>query len=458
MKYDTPGQRELPPIEHPRVAIETMIKQAIEPPAETTVLKKRGHPVWLWGQLLASGSLWCVLHGWVSQLDLWRRISTFGVGNLPPVPVSDQAVYKRLEQEGIQVMLAFCAQISDWLWGWLAPYEDRTLAPFAKEIYALDESIMDAIKRWLKELRQVPVGDVSLLAGRLAGQFDIRRQQWRRLDWLPEAAANCQAYVRELLGSIAAGSWLLFDLGYYTFEWFDTLTARGIWWVARVRSKGSYSIEHVLLQRDGSFEALIFLGADRADRTAYLMRLVQVRYGGMWYSYISNITDPLQLSGAHIVQLYARRWDIELGFRLLKDHLGFSRLTSAKMQVVGAQLWATVILAQMLHAFQVQLAAETGVETFDVSIELLWRYLPEFSQLAAQQGHALLEVLKQRGAAVGLIGPNTRLRRQIPDLDWRELTPVPMDVVWIREPRYAHKGSGTQAAGSKKAKTKPGTI
>ncbi len=65
------------------------------------------------------------------------------------------------------------------------------------------------------------------------------------------------------------------------------------------------------MQRDGYFEALIFLGAHCSDQAAYLMRLIRVRYRGQWYSYITNSTDPFQLSGAHIVALYARRWDIE---------------------------------------------------------------------------------------------------------------------------------------------------
>lgn len=230
MLYDTPGQQQLPLVDNPMRMMETMIEQAIEQQAETAIVKKRGRPVELSTQLLASGILWCVLHGWISQLDLWRRISCFGVGNLPAVPVSDQAVYKRIEQEATAVMLALCAQISSWLWGWLTPYEDRSLAPFAKEISALDESIMDAVKRWLKQLRQVPVGDVWLLAG----LFDIRRQQWKRLDWLPEAGAHCQAYVQQMLSSVQTGALVLFDLGYYNFEWFDTLTQRGIWWVARL--------------------------------------------------------------------------------------------------------------------------------------------------------------------------------------------------------------------------------
>ncbi len=458
MPYDTPGQRELPLIEKPIELMETMMMQAIEQPQERAVLKKPGRPARMSNHLLAAGILWCLLHGWVSQWDLWRRISVFGVGNLTPVPVCDQAIYNRLGKQGTEVMQRLCAQISRWLWQWMAPYEERQLAPFATRIYALDESTMRAVKRWLEELRDVPLGDLALLAGRLVGLFDLRRQQWVRIDWLPDAIANCQAHAQDMLSTVEAGALLLFDLGYYNFEWFDSLTQRGIWWVARLRSNGSYVIEHCLVQRDGYFEALIFLGAYRADRTAYLMRLVRVRYRGQWYSYISNVTDPCQLSGAQIVALYARRWDIELGFRLLKDHLGLNLLWSAKMQVIGAQLWATVILAQLLHALQVQVAVESGVETFDVSVELLWRYLPALSQLSAKQATPLLEVIKQVGVALKLIRPSTRIRREVPDIDWQEMTPLPVDLVWIREPRYAHKTNETRSRTSKKAKQEPGVI
>ena len=212
MSYDTPGQRPLPLIEKPAALLETMLVQAIEEPRETAVVKKRGRPARPSNQLLAAGIVWCLLHGWVSQWDLWRRISCFGVGSLAAVPVCDQAIYNRLAKHGTDVMQQLCAQISTWLWHWLAPYEEQRLAPFARQILALDESTMDAVNRWLKELREVPVGDPSLLAGRLVGLFDIRRQQWVRLDWLPEAVANCQAYAHEMLSGLPVGTLLLWWL------------------------------------------------------------------------------------------------------------------------------------------------------------------------------------------------------------------------------------------------------
>jgi hypothetical protein len=47
-------------------------------------------------------------------------------------------------------------------------------------------------------------------------------------------------------------------------------------------------------------------------------------------------------------------WDIELAFRVLKDHLDLHHLWSAKYSVVQVQLWCCLILAQVYHALQVE--------------------------------------------------------------------------------------------------------
>jgi len=188
----------------------------------------------------------------------------------------------------------------------------------------------------------VPAGAKDLLAGRLSCLFDVRRQCWRRIDVLRDAKANCQAHAKQLLADIKPGALLLFDLGYDNFFWFDGLTQAGFWWISRLRHNRSWKLMHVLLQRDGESSALVFLGAHRSDQSAYLVRLIRIRYPGRWYSWVTNVTDPLQMSGAEVARLYGRRWEIELGFRILKEHLGLRLLWSAKPQVTRAQIWALV--------------------------------------------------------------------------------------------------------------------
>lgn len=449
MSNDTSLQHILPtPSQTTDLLGDLILEIARDAARPSTALTKRGRPAHLSWFFLSISCLWCLLRGWTSQLDLWRQVSSIGLGPFAPTGVCDQAVYNRFHVRGSQMMQELCAQVSQWLWTRMIAYEDRTLAPFATEVLALDESTLDPLKRWIEDLRGIPAGHAQLLAGRLSCLFDVRRQQWKRIDLLPNAQANCQAHAKEMVKSVRRGALLLFDLGYYNYAWFDELTQAGIWWVSRVRSNGSWKLEHILVQRDGYFEALVFMGSYRANQSGHLVRLVRYRYRGHWYTYICNIWDPLQLSGADIVRLYARRWDIELGFRVLKDHVQMRFMISSKPEVLGAQIWGSVLLAQLLHALQVRLAAEAGVDTFDVSIELLTRYLPTL----LSQGIDVMRLAGPMGRAMGIIRPNTRTTYELPCLSWQDITWPPSDIQWMRRPYYAYDADPNRRGASSKKK------
>jgi hypothetical protein len=85
----------------------------------------------------------CLLRGLQIQAEVWRLIAFFGVGHLPRLPLSDQEVYDRLEQDRVSAFQAFFGQLSAWLATRLAPYEDRRLVAFATGVVALDESVLD---------------------------------------------------------------------------------------------------------------------------------------------------------------------------------------------------------------------------------------------------------------------------------------------------------------------------
>ncbi len=134
------------------------------------------------------------------------------VGPVVPVRVGDQAVYNRLERSA-GLMETFFEQVSGWMRQQLAGWEDRQLAPFATQVLALDESTLDVVGRWLPELRDLLAGDPHLLAARISALFDVRLQQWVRVDLLEEASANCKQHAREMLAELEAGVLLLFDRG-----------------------------------------------------------------------------------------------------------------------------------------------------------------------------------------------------------------------------------------------------
>ena len=397
--------------------------------------RRRGKPATLTALHLCLGIVLCGLEGFGSQLKLWRRFCLEPIGPFAPVCVVDQAVYNRLARAA-GAMRAFFEQVSGWMGEQLVGLEDRTLAPWATQVLALDESTLDAVGRWLPELRRVLPGDPRLLAGRISALFDLRRQQWVRVELWQEAVANCKQQARLLLEGLQQGTLLLFDRGYLSFPWFDELTERNLWWISRYANHATMQVRHILYQGDGVLDAIVWLLIYRADRARYAVRLVQFYQHGRLHRYLTNVLDPQQLSLADIARLYARRWDIELAFCLLKEHLQVSQLWSAKWEVVQVQIWCALLLAQVFHGLQVQLAAQEGVDPFEVSIDLLVEVVPRL----LQRGIAPLPFLGRVGREVGLIRPSTRIKVQVPFVDATWITPAPPEALQPRDTvRYAQR-------------------
>jgi len=401
----------------------------------TTNAPGRGRPRVLPSLCLWAGLLVCVLRGFSSQLALWRLLSVHGLWSYPLFPVSDQAIYKRLAQEGPAPLQQLFEQVRRVLAERLAPVALSALAPWAPEVMVLDETQLDAIARRLPALRAVPAGDVRLLPGNLASLFDLRRQQWRRIAYSADPQQNEKVLARTMVQDLPTGSLLLADLGYFGFAWFDWLTDQQYYWISRLRTKTSYVLLHTFYQQGDTFDGLIFLGAHRADRAAHAVRLVQFRVDQTLYRYITNVCDPQQLSALQIAQLYARRWDIELAVNLVKSHLHLHMLWSAKAVVIQQQVWAVLIIAQILQALRMEVAKRAKVDPYEVSMQLLVLHLPQF----AAAGRDPLRAIVEQGRFARIIRPSTRTVVGGPTIPPEAIQPPPADLSLWRLPRYAQR-------------------
>jgi hypothetical protein len=424
--------------------VEQRLREALEglaPDPQEGERRGPGRPRVLPSLCLWAGLLVCVLRGFSSQLDLWRRLTWQGLWDYPRSAVTDQAVYDRLEGGGTAPLERLFGQISALLAARVAPYVTTDLAPFASQVVAFDETTLDPVARTLPALRGLPATDTRCLPGKLAASFDVRAQQWVHLEHRANAHENDKVAARGLLAHRQAGALILADLGYFGFAWFDDLTDAGGWWVSRLRARTSYTVLHACYDDGTTFDGLSFLGAYRADRAKHAVRLVRCRVGQTTYQYLTNVREPAPLPLVEIARLYARRWDIALAFKLIKRELGLPLLWSAKTTVVLQQVWAVLIIAQIFQALRREVAARAGVDLFDVSLTRLLRYLPQF----AREGHDPIAVIVATGGGAGLFRPARRVRVQAPTLARHHLRPAPPDLVLVRTPRYANKDCGPRS-------------
>jgi hypothetical protein len=234
-----------------------------------------GRPRVLPALCLWAGLLVCVLRGFASQRQLWRRLVRQGLRRFGRIAISDQALYNRLARAGTAPLEGLFAQVSGVLADRLAPYAQTSLAPFAPAVVALDASTLDQLARLLPALRALPLDAKALLAGQVAALFDVRLQQWRALTFIADAAENGKVAARGLRSGLVPGTLILADLGYFGFAWVDDLTGAGFWWVSRLRAKTSYRVIHTFYQTGDTFAGVVWLGAHAADRAAHAVRLVQ---------------------------------------------------------------------------------------------------------------------------------------------------------------------------------------
>jgi hypothetical protein len=418
--------------------IEAFVRAMVEQMEPKPTHRGRGRPVVLPSVCLWAGVLLSVLRGVGSQSGLWRLLSVQGLWDYPRFDVGDQAVRKRLEKGGATAMKDFLDQVSAALAQRLDPYQDQTLASWAAAVVALDETTLDSVARTLPVLRDVERGEHALLPGKVAGLFDVRMQQWRKLMWVEDVHSNEKLRARAMVAELPAGSLVLADMGYFGFEWFDDLSAAGHFWISRVKKRTSYEVCHIFYEAGTTLDALIWLGKHRANRAGRMARLVRFTHEGKTYEYITNVLEPKKLSLRQIAQLYARRWDVELGIKLVKQELGLHLFWSAKPEVIQAQVWAAFAISQILMGLRQEVASRAGVDAYDVSMRLMIEWLPR----AGERGEDPIEVMVRYGRKGKMIRPSRRLKREAPLIPESEILAPPDDLILERGARHARRKCG----------------
>lgn len=386
----------------------------------------------LWGALVT-----CVIEGQPSQRAIWRKIADQGLWGRRGLAIRDAAVYQRLARDGTAPLEALFAQVTALLADRLAPWSRRELAPWATGVYAIDESTFDAVPRHLPVVGTPRGRSLPQLPGKLAACLNLRTQQWERILTTDAPSQNEKVLARQLVDGLARGSLVLFDLGYFAFHWFDDLTERGLSWISRYRSGTSHTVVQVRYEDATTRDAIVWLGAHRSDRAKHAVRMVTFQQAGQERCFITNVLDPATLSIHAIASLYARRWDIEQAFKLIKRELGLHLWWSSKPVVITQQLWAVLLISQILQALRLEIAGRAEVDPFEVSMPMLVTQLPQYLARGWDPIARFVEV----GVRMEYIRPSRRTVIRAPDIPLDAYRPLDPALPLVRTPRYAERKS-----------------
>jgi hypothetical protein len=141
-----------------------------------------------------------------------------------------------------------------------------------------------------------------------------------------------------------AGAFYVMDRGYLDFDRLYTFNQAGSFFVTRARSdfafKRIYSQpvdRHTGLICDQTIELTVF-----RSRRGYPERLRRIRYRDPEGRRLVFLTNHMTLPARTICELYRLRWQVELFFKWIKQHLRIKRFFGTSENAVKTQVWVAV--------------------------------------------------------------------------------------------------------------------
>ena len=400
------------------------IEQALTSTGKASVRRRKlpaEHMVWLviGMALFRNQPIWHV----VRQLDLTL--------NGQPIAAPSAAVQgrQRLGEEPLQQLFGLLSRA--WTSGSVAPCE-RVLG---LRVLAVDGVVWSAL--------DTPENRQSL--GCNSNQHGPGSQ--------PQIRAVClmDTHTHELLdarlGSMAQGeltlaaqldgcdqSLTVFDRAYFSAAFLRSWQASGEQRHWLMRAKDNLRYEVVTQHGEGDYTIAMPVSA-RARKlqpslpSHWQARLIEVQLGGCKRRFITSLTDAKRYGAKALAQLYTQRWEIELGFREIKQSLqgGALLLRSKQPALVRQELWGVLIAYTLVRRLIRQMAehikvapVRMGFYASCIAIVDLLRFAPLESAATLPRRLALL--FEQ---AHLFVIPERRSYRSYPRVVKRRLTKYP---------------------------------
>ncbi len=149
------------------------------------------------------------------------------------------------------------------------------------------------------------------------------------------------------------GSIVAFDKGYVDYEWFKSLTDKGVFFVSRVRAKSVYRVleRNPVNKSHGvtSDQVIQLSSAHALKRGAPKLRRVGFRdqETGKFFEFLTN---NFSLSAKTIAAIYKDRWQVELFFKAIKQNLKIKAFVGRSRNAILTQIWIAMI-TYLLVAF-----------------------------------------------------------------------------------------------------------
>ena len=167
----------------------------------------------------------------------------------------------------------------------------------------------------------------------------------------------------QLIDQSPSHSLTIFDRGFYALGLLHRWQTSGEekHWLIPLRKGAQYTT----LRKLGRGQELVELALSPQAKKKWAgapdtlqARLITKTIKGKEVKLLTSMTDPLRYPGADIAELYSHRWEIELGYREMKQYMLQNNLTlrSKTPELVTQELWGMLLAYNLLRFLMCQMA------------------------------------------------------------------------------------------------------
>lgn len=337
------------------------IAQALQATGKASIRRRK---------LPAEHAVWLVIGlALFRQMPLWQVVQEMALtldGQELPAPSASVQARQRLGPEPLAHLFGLLTQA----WGRCHPVHADTLRVLAVDgvVWSAPDSV---------DNRQV-LG---------SGQTQYGPQPWPMVRAVCLLDTDSHELLDARLGdyhcgelTLAAGlrgmdhSITLFDRAYFSaaflLDWQHGGTERH--WLMRARDNLRHEVEQTLGEGDWLIRMPVSLQARklRAELPSHWQaRMIQTQVDGKPRRFITSLCDAQRFAPEQLAQLYRQRWEIELGFREIKQSLqqGQGVLRSRQPELVMQEVWGVLIAHTLLRRCMRLMAQHVKVEPVRIS-------------------------------------------------------------------------------------------
>ena len=151
----------------------------------------------------------------------------------------------------------------------------------------------------------------------------------------------------------------VFDRGITARHNYDKFTDKSMLFVSRINATAKHKVvKEIKIRGSKNSKTLkiisdtwVYLFGEGGKRSIHPLRLIRAitKADGASISFTTNIKH---LSAVEITEIYKSRWDIEVFFKFIKQHLNFSHLLNRTENGVKVVMYVTMTLAVLLAAYK----------------------------------------------------------------------------------------------------------